>query len=102
MDGDPCEFSLESVEFKLDHAKLGLQEDVLTRIIHALYRNEFTSSWNFGSNFVDGEKHPLHEILNQIDSDIHQAEDAMEMFYGDHVQIVVTPEGVKTSEYDHD
>ena len=83
-DGDPCEFAVHEAEVKLSAGTGGDEDD----------------GWEYSLP----DKHPAKKVIREF-SDLIQSEgmiDVMETVFGDHVQVVVTPEGVTADDYEHD
>lgn len=78
MDGDACEFSINSVSF---------------------YENE-----DFESDYNDDFDCPSEQqvLKDALDSFIYANEELMKSLYGDHVQVVITREDTKLKHYDHE
>jgi hypothetical protein len=94
MDGDPCEFSLNDIEFSTDENP------------DAEYYREFTDDdGSFAEmsytlkTLVTPEEFALCQKMESI---IHSNADLMEDLFDDHVMVVLTANGAETHEYDHD
>lgn len=115
-DGDACEFRVNDVELRLsDEGAAALNN----RGVHTKYYK--AGDWDVDNDYDPGtineaiEKSAdvlnyedfveLQKIVKEIDdinTFIHEAEDAMKDAFGDHTRVVVTAKGIETEEYEHD
>lgn len=84
-DGDPCEFSANEVYVRTK----GMDDDA------GDYEDGFDSGYRDDDPLTPITK-ACQEVRDMLDKD------TLEALFGDHVEVVVTPDGVETSECSHD
>lgn len=114
-DGEPCEFSVHSLEYLRNDAKDddGDYEDGwmlaasswLFENPHddkdgykARRRKELSEPWGSEEKYVE-----FNNDFNELDDAIQNIpEDVMQDLFGDHAEIIVTRDGIEVEEYSHD
>lgn len=79
MDGDACEFSVNELEFNTNSGNY--------------------SMYSMNRSNLSAEKIALCKELQDM---IYGQDDMMLDIFGDHVEIIMTPEGSDVNDYDHD
>lgn len=88
-DGGTCEFSVHDVYFST--VKTPKDWDESEKVFQTYRYNE-----------ASGVDKATYENCDALDNALHKCEDALQELFGDHVEVIVTREGVETEEYDHD
>jgi len=97
-DGEECTFSMHDPTFCTKEITLEEMEDTYT----------YDEPWfdvggsydRFGKN--SGLSIKDWEDCSELKSTLASFEEEMKFLFGDHVRVIVTPEGVHTYEYEHD
>lgn len=90
MDGDECIFSVNEIYF-IENQEI-LDDDDISGYAY----DEIEEDQGVFSKYSDNDKY------DNISDFISQNEQIMKQFLGDHIEVTVTPQGIKTEEYDHD
>lgn len=106
-DGDACTFSVNEVELTFtENCDADADEDD--------EREDWKDSWSLksavepykGTSTLSPEDKKLYEAvleeINTLSSNLSAITDAMEIAFGDHVQVTATPKGLTIDEYEHD
>ncbi len=94
-DGDPCVFGVHDVRVKLKDAPKDIGD----------YEDGYIGSYDLKYYHEKGQITPpegLSEALSSIDSKFSSMEKVLEVAFGDHMRITVTPTELTTEEYEHD
>ncbi len=90
-DGESCVFRVGEPEFYFD----GMDTD-----------DEGHSSWSLGNDqygpTAEQASPATRKACKGLADALAKIEDALEELFGDHVQVIVTADGVEVDEYDHD
>jgi len=90
MDGDPCEFSMNEVHFRLKN--IGFED----------YEGG-TDAYSIKALEADGKvPKGTYKGLDKIGNQLQAMSDVMHTVFGDHVQVVCTPESIEAEEFNHD
>jgi hypothetical protein len=94
-DGEPCEFSVNSPMFEF------VADEHLPDTKDSVFEDDM---WNFECWRHDPERCTLetYEVTQKIERILDRSEAFLLNIFGDHTQVVVTPNGLKSFEYDHD
>jgi len=88
-DGDACIFSVNSI-MVLDETVEGDDDDA---------SDVSDGDWVDIDDGLDKKRYPLISKLNGV---LQRSDDILLQMFGDHVSVVVTPEGMNVEEYQHD
>lgn len=100
-DGDPCEFSVHEPYIGFKEGADGDAGD---------YGDGRFSLWDLRKDSYSREKgylkvpyeEKLEEDFKELTRLLRDNEDALQYAFGDHVEVIVTPENIEVNEYDHD
>lgn len=121
-DGDACEFSVNDLELRLDLDKVA--EDV-RKVLGYLsndddsdseshesalknidedesYQNHYIKKAGLQKRRLTPEERSILDDFAKLNKTCQEAEDVMELAFGNHVQVCATREGFKISTYEHD
>lgn len=100
-DGDTCEFSMNDVYF----CTVDLEED---DSVHDMREGVFSMWRGYDEETIKrmaGQQNLSIELMTNC-SDLVKAlnklEEALQYTFGDHVEVIVTKQGIEVSEYNHD
>ena len=104
-DGEECVFSVNEPEIEVSASYLQSHPDLVAGTCDAASGDEepserFISSWNVVKRNKD--KYPeLYDAVEGI-KELFNAEDILRHVFGEHAEVVVTPEKIVVEEYVHD
>jgi hypothetical protein len=103
-DGDTCEFRFNSLRVKLkpeyikDKEKYEEYEEGFEVTDLGYYAKEANIIKTPFVNIQEG----LSEDLETLEDILNESEDELKDVFGDHAEIIVTPEKLEVTEYDHE
>lgn len=84
-DGEPCEFSVRDILFRLTEG--GPEE------------GDYEDGYIYTSDILDV---PTRTAAKELETQLWNAQDALEVAFGDHALVTATREGIEVQEYSHD
>lgn len=83
-DGEPCEFSVNDVEYQFANKE---------------YEDEENEDWEYVSWKPESA---IEQAVKDIQDTLQLNEDILEAVFGDGVRVIVTSAGIEVEDYDHD
>jgi len=93
-DGDPCEFGVGEVCFRLSTQEPNSDSDQ----DDSEYGDGYLSLWDNGITGIAG----LKGTLKEFSASLNEIEDALKIAFGDHVMVTATVNKIDIEEYEHD